>query len=57
MANYVVLASFTDQGIKGVKDTGKRAKGFRDAAKAMGCSMKDIYCTTRFMREYFSGRT
>lgn len=45
MANYIVLASFTDQGIKGVKETNKRAKGFRDAAKGMGCSIKDIYWT------------
>jgi uncharacterized protein with GYD domain len=45
MANYIVLASFTDQGIKGVKETNKRAKGFRDAAKSMGCSIKDIYWT------------
>lgn len=45
MANYVVLASFTDQGIKGIKDTTKRAKGFRDLAKTMGGHIKDIYWT------------
>ena len=45
MANYIVLASFTEKGIQGVKDTSKRAKGFRDAAKAMHCSIKDIYWT------------
>ena len=45
MATFVVLASFTDQGIKGVKDTVKRAQGFRDAATAMGVKIKDIFWT------------
>jgi uncharacterized protein with GYD domain len=45
MAHYVVLASFTDQGIRSVKETGKRAKGFRDAAKPFGVTIKDIYWT------------
>ena len=45
MAHYVVLASFTDQGIRSVKDTAKRAKGFRDLAKQMDAVIKDIYWT------------
>ena len=45
MAHYVILASFTDQGIRGVKDTAKRAKGFRDLAKGMGVTVKDIFWT------------
>jgi uncharacterized protein with GYD domain len=45
MAMFVVLASFTDQGIRGIKETAKRAKGFRDAAKAMGVTVKDILWT------------
>jgi uncharacterized protein with GYD domain len=45
MASYVVLASFTEQGIKGVKETTKRSKAFRDAAKAMGVTIKEIYWT------------
>ena len=45
MAHFIVLANFTDQGIKGVKETGKRAKGFRDAAKSMGVTIKDIFWT------------
>ena len=44
-ANYVVLANFTDQGIRGVKDTAKRAKAFKDLAKGMGVLIKDIYWT------------
>ena len=45
MANYVVLASFTDQGIRSIKETTKRAKAFRDLAKSFGANVKDIYWT------------
>ena len=45
MASYVILGKFTDQGIRGVKDTTKRAQAFRDAAKQMGVTLKDIYWT------------
>lgn len=45
MAHYVVLASFTDQGIRGVKDTTKRAQGFRELARKMGAEIKDIFWT------------
>lgn len=45
MAAYVVLASFTDQGIRAVKETTKRAKAFRDLAGQMNVSVKEIYWT------------
>ena len=45
MAWYVVLANFTDQGIRAIKDTPKRAKAFRETAGAMGVAIKDIYWT------------
>ena len=45
MAHYVVLATFTDQGIRAVKETPKRAKAFREMAKALGVTIKDIYWT------------
>jgi len=45
MANYVILGNFTDQGIRGIKDTTKRAKAFRDLTTGMGGSIKDIYWT------------
>ena len=45
MAHYVVLANFTDQGIRGVKETAKRAKGFRDLAKSMGVKIGEIFWT------------
>ena len=45
MAHYVILANFTEQGIQGIKETGKRAKAFRDLAKGMGVTVKDIFWT------------
>jgi uncharacterized protein with GYD domain len=45
MAMYVVLANFTDQGVKNVKDTTKRADAFKELAKSKGASVKDIYWT------------
>jgi uncharacterized protein with GYD domain len=40
-----VLANFTDQGVKNVKDTTKRADAFKELAKSKGASVKDIYWT------------
>ena len=45
MATYITLASFTDQGIKNVQDTTKRADAVKDAAKKFGVTMKDIRWT------------
>ncbi len=45
MAHYVVLASFTDQGIRNVKGTLERSKAFRKTAEGMGVKVEDIYWT------------
>jgi uncharacterized protein with GYD domain len=45
MATYISLANFTDQGIRNVKDTTKRADAVKAAAKKMGVTMKEIYWT------------
>jgi uncharacterized protein with GYD domain len=45
MLNYVALASFTDQGIRSVKDTVKRADAAKEAAARFGVKMKEIYWT------------
>lgn len=45
MAHYVVLANFTDQGIRSVRDTTKRARAFRELAVKMNVKIKDIYWT------------
>ncbi|MBK8687689.1 MAG: GYD domain-containing protein [Betaproteobacteria bacterium] len=45
MPTYIALANFTDQGIRGVKDSTKRADAVKDAAKKFGASMTQIYWT------------
>jgi uncharacterized protein with GYD domain len=45
MATYIVLGNFTDQGIRAVKDTTKRAEALRDLAKKVGVTVKEVYWT------------
>lgn len=45
MAKYIALASFTEQGIRNVKDTVTRADAVREAARKYGCEMSQIYWT------------
>lgn len=45
MATYIALANFTDQGIRSVRDTTRRADMVREAAGKFGCVMKEIYWT------------
>ena len=45
MATYVMLANFTEQGIRNVKDSVKRAEAFKESAKAAGVTVKDLYWT------------
>ena len=45
MATYILLLSFTDQGIRNVKDTSKRADTFKDMAKKCGATVKDVFWT------------
>jgi uncharacterized protein with GYD domain len=45
MATYLVLVNFTDQGIRNVRDTRKRAEAFKEAAKQLGVAVKDVYWT------------
>jgi uncharacterized protein with GYD domain len=45
MATYIVIANYTDQGIRTVKDTTKRAEGIKDTARKFGVTLKDIYWT------------
>ena len=42
MATYVVLARFTDQGVKNAKE---RAEAFRQMAETFGVTVKDIFWT------------
>jgi len=45
MATYIALMKFTDQGIRNVKDTTKRAAAVKKAAKKFGASMTQLYWT------------
>jgi uncharacterized protein with GYD domain len=40
-----MLANFTEQGIRSVKDTVKRAEAFKETAKAAGVTIKEVYWT------------
>jgi uncharacterized protein with GYD domain len=45
MPTYIVLGNFTDQGIRNIKDTTKRASAVKEAAKKVGASVKNLYWT------------
>ena len=45
MATYIMLANFTDQGIRNVKDSVKRAQAFKDLAKSAGVTVNDLFWT------------
>jgi uncharacterized protein with GYD domain len=45
MATYIVLTSFTDQGIRNVKESTKRADGVRELAKKFGVTATEFYWT------------
>jgi uncharacterized protein with GYD domain len=45
MATFVVLATFSDQGIKNVKETIGRADAFKAMATKSGATVKEIFWT------------
>lgn len=45
MATYILLVNFTDQGIRNVKDTTKRAEAFRAMTQKFGVTVKEMYWT------------
>lgn len=45
MPTFVTLSNFTDQGVKNVKDSVKRADAVKEVAKKKGITLKDIYWT------------
>jgi len=45
MAINIVLANFTEQGIKNIKESPQRAQAFRDLAKKHGVTVRDLYWT------------
>ena len=45
MPTYIVLANFTEQGMRNIHDSPKRAEAFKDTAKKLGATVKDMYWT------------
>ncbi len=45
MATYIVLTTFTDQGIRNAKDTTKRADAVRELAKKFGVTAREFFWT------------
>jgi uncharacterized protein with GYD domain len=45
MATYLMLAQFTDLGIRNVKDTTKRAEAFKTMAVKVGATVRVLYWT------------
>ena len=45
MATFISHIRFTEQGIKGIGQTTKRAAALKAAAKKMGASIKEVYWT------------
>jgi uncharacterized protein with GYD domain len=45
MATYIGLMKFTDQGIRNVKETTKRAKDFQEFAAKMNVKVREMFWT------------
>ena len=45
MATFISTVQFTDQGMKDIKSTGKRAESFKATAGKMGINVKHIFWT------------
>ena len=45
MGTYILLANYTDQGIRNIKDSPKRAEAARKAIQDMGGDMTALYLT------------
>lgn len=45
MPAFILLTNFTDQGIRAVKDTVRRAEKFRELAQQNGATVKELYWT------------
>ena len=45
MPTYIALSNFTEQGLKNVKDTTKRADAVRESAKKLNVEITQIYWT------------
>jgi uncharacterized protein with GYD domain len=46
MMTFIVTASWTDQGIRSVKEAPKRVQAAREAAKKLGITWKQLFLTS-----------
>jgi len=46
MASYIVLIDYTDQGIRTIKESPSRVDVFRETAKKVGVTVKELYWTS-----------
>lgn len=46
MSTFIVSLSWTDQGIRAIKDWPKRGKASRELAKKVGVEIKQVYVTS-----------
>src|SRR5436190_5655681 len=45
MATFITTVKFTEQGVKSIRDTTKRAASFKSAAKKLGIKVVNVYWT------------
>jgi uncharacterized protein with GYD domain len=45
MVRYIVLSNFTDQGLRSIKDTTKRADAVKEAANRFGANITQMFWT------------
>ncbi len=45
MSTYIMLMNYTDQGVRNIKSSPKRADAARFLAKSCGAELKDLYLT------------
>lgn len=45
MPLYILLGHFTEQGIRNIKDTPKRAEAVREIGRKLGVTVKEVYWT------------
>jgi len=45
VSNYIVLVTFTDQGVRTIRQTTERSKGLVNAAANLGIKIKEIFWT------------
>jgi uncharacterized protein with GYD domain len=46
MPTYIALIDFTEQGVRNIQDTTKRADALAKTAKKLGGTVKNVYWTT-----------